>query len=55
MKIGKGKYKVIARKGKAAKSYKKTVRNKKTVYFRIRAYKNTENGKLYGKYSAVKK
>lgn len=55
MKTGSGKYKVIARKGKAAKSFKKTVKSKKTVFFRIRAFRKTEKGRLYGKYSAVKK
>ena len=55
MKTGKGKYKVIAQKGKSAKSFKKTVKSKKVVYFRIRAYRKTGKGMLYGKYSAVKK
>ena len=55
MKTGKGKYKVIAKKGKSAKSFKKTVKSKKVVYFRIRAYRKSGKGMLYGKYSAVKK
>ena len=55
MKTGKGKYKIIARKGKAARSYRKTVKSKKTLFFRMRAYRKAPNGKLYGKYSAVKK
>ena len=55
MKTGKGKYKVIAQKGKSVKSFKKTVKSKKVVYFRIRAYRKTGKGMLYGKYSAVKK
>ena len=55
MKTGKGKYKVIAQKGKSVKSFKKTVKGKKVVYFRIRAYRKTGKGMLYGKYSAVKK
>ena len=55
MKTGKGKYKVIARKGKSAKRFQKKITSKKTVYFRMRAYTNVKNGKLYGKYSAVKK
>ena len=55
MKTGKGKYKIIARKGKAARSYRKTVKSKKTLFFRMRAYRKAPDGKLYGKYSAVKK
>ena len=55
MKTGKGKYKVIARKGKSAKRFQKKITSKKTVCFRMRAYTNVKNGKLYGKYSAVKK
>lgn len=55
MKNGSGRYQVIARKGKAAKSYKKTVKSKKIVRFRVRAYRNSDKGKVYGKYSAVKK
>lgn len=55
MKTGKGKYKVIAKKGKSAKSFKKRVKSKKVLCFRIRAYRTTEKGMLYGKYSAVKK
>lgn len=55
MKTGKSSYKVIAQKGKSVKSFKKTVKGKKVVYFRIRAFRKTGKGMLYGKYSAVKK
>ncbi len=33
----------------------KKLKKKKTYYFRIRAYKNTKNGKVYGSWSTVKK
>ena len=37
------------------KSYKKTVKSKKMVRFRVRAYRKAGKVKIYGKYSAVKK
>ena len=37
------------------KSYKKTVKSKKIVRFRVRAYRKAGKVKIYGKYSAVKK
>ncbi len=55
MKTGSGKYKVIARKGKTVKSYKRTVKSKKMVRFRVRTYRKAGKVKIYGKYSAVKK
>ena len=55
MKTGKGKYKVIARKGKAAKSFQKKIKGKKEVCFKVRAFRNVRGKRLYGKYSAVKK
>ncbi len=55
MKTGSGKYKVIARKEKTVKSYKRTVKSKKMVRFRVRTYRKAGKVKIYGKYSAVKK
>ncbi len=37
------------------KSYKRTVKSKKMVRFRVRAYRKAGKVKIYGKYSAVKK
>lgn len=50
-KFTKGKKTVTVKTGKTVKTALKSLQSKKTYYVKVRAYKNTSKGKLYGNYS----